>query len=210
MENLTNITLTFFIESTDINWFFSTMATASTAIIIFIIGIAIQNAFIISQDIHNKIEELYKSELELHNIKLEKEKNEKIINQLIINQHGQSKQDEDKYRHNAKLIMENNIYIYNLEQKINEIKKYLKYNKEKMKHIKLLMLKNIYMFILIFIVLPLSLLSLPNYESIIIGLNIIKILLLIILIFFIHKFMKDFKNIIDSDSNDIDTTLKSL
>lgn len=184
--NLFDLTLKYFSEPSDINLFFSTIATTSTIFII------VTTTFIIYwisaiNEINNKNSEIIDYEFELQNLKTENEKIEKNMVNFEPN--------SIEYRQYAEKAMINNARKYYIELRIKSHTKFI----NKYKNIKLYLnksIKNLYTFLFLYMIIPLLLLSLPTNKNILVVLNIIKIILLITLTFYIYKIIKDCKDII--------------
>lgn len=182
--------LTILTEDININLFFSTLATASTVFIIVMITFVIHRANAINQDIHYKNDEIDKYEFEIHNLRQDNEKEEKGIHDILRKGNVVKSTDETEYRKCSKLIMNNYARILQLEYKEeehkNSIQQDIKIREQYTKS-----LQKMYMFSILFIVIPLFLISLPNNKIILIGLNVLKILLLVALINFIKSLIKE-------------------
>ncbi len=188
--------LTIFTDGMDINSFFSTLATASTVFIIVMITFAVHRVNAIDEDIHNKNEEIDKYDFEIHNLRQKNEKEEKVIFDILRIGNKVESKDETEYRKCSKIIMNNHARIFKLELKKEEHKSFIQQNiKTREHHTK--SLQKMYMFSVLYIVLPLFFISLPNNKIILISLNIFKILLLVALIIFIKKLIKECKEILN-------------
>lgn len=181
MYNLTNATnLTLLIGGTNANAFYSTLASVSIVFIIVICTFSIYIASMINETIYRKTEEIENYTLKIYEYDRKNEKMNKIIKSLKPDDRIE---DEEKYRRYAQLVTNNNLYKNQFEKKIKENEKLITCNKKRKENLTT-PIRLVYVFLLVFMVVPLFFLSSSGNETISSASNVLKIPLL--LVFFLN------------------------
>jgi len=181
---------TFLATEMDNSLFFSTLATTSTVFIIVMATFAIHRVSTINTDKHIKNHEKYDCELEISKLKADNEKNQLIIDKIITPGSVITHEQRKEWRKCAQTIIQNNLIIEGKKRIIDENDKILK----DYEHTKTYLNKStiyLYFFVCLYIFIPLILLSLPNSAEMVIYLNFIKLALLISMLLFVIKIIKD-------------------
>ncbi len=186
MDLLNNI-----IEGMDMNWFFSTIATSSTVFITVMTSLVIYCKSEIKGFIKINNEEI-------DSLKEENIRNQEIIDKIVSPGNLMNVNMQQDYRRCAGMIMMNNARILKIEQEVVK-------SKTKEKRLENLIQEKILSFSILFIIFPLILLSLPNTKQVLIALNVVKIVLLFVLIYFITIFLKEFQYFMTLDTLNCNT-----
>lgn len=176
----------------DNGMFFNTLATTSTVFILVMTTFAIHRVSTINADKRNKKHEIYNYELEISRLKLDNERKQAIIDMIVTPGNTITEQQQKKHRKFAQLIMDNNTTIEEKKQRIEEHNEFMK-RYEKIEAYLNNSIKYLYIFPFVYIVVPLVLLSFPNFTTIVIK-NFIKLVLIVSMILFILKIIKDCKD----------------
>lgn len=182
MDTLLNYTASIFIDSNNINAFFSTLANTSTIFILVIVSTSIFNISQINKNIIEKKNNINKFQNIINSLSEENEKLNFNIEKFKLDD------NLNAYSKTSKKIIKNNSMIYQNKLLLNEII----FSLDKDNHFKKYVsdsFKNIYLIGFLYIILPLSLLSIPESNNVLIILNIVKIILILSLIFVFKIFV---------------------
>jgi len=200
MYNLTNATnLTIFTEGANIDVFYSTIASVSTVFIITMCTFFIYMMSKINDNIHKKNDEIKNYGLEIHEYNRKNERMNKIINDLT--QSNNIIKYEEKFRRCSESIINNNLYKEEINNKSEENEKLIEHNKN-IKADVISSVKYIYLFLIIFVIVPLFFLSFLNSPQILFVSNVLKMPLLVIFCWFVLDIIKICKTILKYDTSD--------
>jgi len=199
MYNITNLTnLTIFTDGGNTDVFFSTMASVSTVFIITMCTFFIYMMSKINENIHKMNDEIKNYELEIYEYNRKNERINKIIPDLTKS--ANISINKEKYRRCSESITNNNLYKEKIKKKSEENEKLIEHNR-RIKADVISSVKYIYLFLIIFVIVPLFFLSFLNSPRISFISNVLKMPLLVIFCWFVLDIIKICKTILKYDTS---------
>lgn len=200
MHNLTNL-IDPAIFSDGTGTFYCTLASVSVVFVIVACTFSIYVGTVYNKIIHTKKEEINKYNFKIVKYKIENERIEKIIERL---RSDDMTKDEEKERRYIELVTDNNFLKLLIENKIKENKELINHTeKRKTEFSKLI--KWVYLFLFMFMIIPLFFLSSTSNETISALSIMLKTYLLVIFSLFAIIVVLKCETILQDDIYDIYT-----